>query len=52
MMRNYLKFKLFCVLQNPLFFIISLAFNLFCPVYFFLIKKENSENAEKTVSKP
>ncbi len=37
-MRNYLKFKLFCILQNPLFFIISLAFNLFCPVYFFLIK--------------
>lgn len=37
-MRNYLNYKLFCVLQNPLFYIISLAFNLFCPVYFFFFK--------------
>lgn len=37
-MKNYLKYRLFCIFQSPLFYIISFAYNIFCPVYFFLIK--------------
>ena len=37
-MKNYLKYRLFCIFQSPLFYIIAFAFNIVCPVYFFLIK--------------